>query len=335
MLTSTNYLNGQESRANGQGKNDRILFDSPHPPRDICMMHGHPRRSFSLADTQRIGFTLRLPVPTILFCLGSTACRIGAGVVNRFHAEWQRPGLPAGFDYLLTDAAPPRPGMDSDHFLQLDGGVNGAGTDPNEGFKLFHSPENHRTARQALNRKVVGASSPDPQLPVGKLPRETVDFWVVATSGGTGGGALHSAIGLVNAVAQERNIREPHVHAVLLGPDMPLRDRSRQVTEEQKQLVRATAAHNLVKLIADFAADATLLEPTPDGGSFAIQASRRVWTITVADQGNGYADCSTTDAFVKLLANVLFVRLFTQAGVYVADRFPDFDRIGPTGRGGQ
>jgi hypothetical protein len=294
---------------------------------------GTSQQSFCLADTLDTGYSLRLSVPTILMCIGSTAARIGDTMVKLFQAEWRRPDLPSGFGYLLVDSAAPRPGMDSDHFFPLDGGINGAGTDPNEGFKLFHSPETHRALRSALNRKVVNASRQDAELPHSKLPRETVDFWLITTSGGTGGGAVHSAIGLMNAVAQDRHVQEPRIHVVLLGPEMPLRDRTRQVSVEQKQIVRATCAHVLAKLLGDFATTGNLHEPIPGEPPLSVQASRRVWSITLVDQSNGYADCSTTDAFVKLVANALFPRLFTQAGIYLADRFQDFDKTGPTGRG--
>lgn len=327
-----NHHNGKKSRATQSTREARRALLAPPSVHNGCPANVHRPYAFSAADTEGIGFRLRLHVATHLLGLGTTGSQVIDGVVKLFQAESRRELLPASINYLLTDAAAPKPGMDTDHFYHLVGGVNGAGTDPEEGRKLFCAPQNYRQLRSTLNRQLVDMMGNDQNLPWSLPPRQVLDFWIVAGFGGTSGGGTHPAIALLHDVAQDRHIACPRIHVLMIGPEMPLRDRTRQVLVEQQRVVRATAAQNLMKTVADTAAPGFLHERRPDQTSFQVKASHRVWLPLLADQSNGRADCSTTDGLVGVVVQTLFARLFTQAGIDLADRHRDFDQLGLPGR---
>jgi hypothetical protein len=160
-----------------------------------------------------------------------------------------------------------------------------------------------------------------------------VNFTVVAGPGGTGGGTADDAVALIHDVARQRKIRHPLVHLVQIGAEMPLCDRTRDVCPEQERTVRATAASLMVKVAADMAADGFRTETRPNGSTFRIGAGDRVQSLLVADQDNGFWQCSTVDGLVEVLVNSLFLRLFTRAGAHLAARIKDPDQLGASRRG--
>jgi hypothetical protein len=288
---------------------------------------GTPPRTFSADETSRYGFRPSMLLAAFSLGLGSTGAAIVHGITRLVRRELGR--LPSCYNYLLVDSAAPRPGMDPDHFCRI--GVDGAGTLPEEGDRLFRATERYAHLRGVINTLVQGLSAPDPGFPT-RNPREALDFWVFAGCGGTSGGALHPAIALLHDVARDRHVREPRIHVVLMGADMPLRDASRRIILEQAQVVPDTAANNLIKICGDLVNPDEIREVRPDGTSFTLKASDRVHSVILADQSNGEADFATTEGLIGMLAHAFFVRLFTQAGTDLMDRFCDQDKLGATGR---
>ena len=284
-------------------------------------------QSFSAADTIRWGCEQRMMLSLLAVGLGTT----GALVVNEMAAKLQfergRQSLPGSFTYLLVDAAARQPDMDISNFHQIPGGVDGSGTDPHRGRGLFCTQANYGQLRSTLNQRVLDLMDGDPEMAT-LSPRSAMDFLLVAGNGGTSGGALDRAIGLLHDVAQERNIEQPRVHVVFIGAEMSLRDKDRQVTLEQQRMVRATAAVNLRKIMADMASDGYLREPRPDGTSFPVKASHRVWSVILADQSNGFADHATVAQLGHMLSEALYLRFFTAVGAFLAERICDLRQLG-------
>jgi hypothetical protein len=223
----------------------------------------------------------------------------------------------------MVDAAQPDPGVDPRHFKSI--GVEGSGTDPREGRERFN--ENYFESRSALNALVLDLFNPDPALTPATPPREALRVVIVAGCGGTSGGGLHPAITLVNDVLQERRVEDPRVEVWLLGPDMATGDASRQVIDEQRRMVRATSASNLVRISGEMNASGTLIETRPDGSTFPIIASRRVHSLTFIDRGNGAHDHALTGSLAAMTADALYLQLFTQAGSELAQRRIDYVRL--------
>ena len=297
------------------------------------VFHAPQPYAFTANDIERIGYCLRLYASTHVLALGTTGSRIAHELVKKLLKELGSNRLPAGFNYLMVDAAAPHPGMDQDHFHRLAGGLNGAGTDPKRGFDLFCTVETYEQLRFTLGSHVVDFGRSDPELPCCVPPREAVDFWIIGGCGGTSGGALDPAIKLIHDVAQQRNIQHPRVNVLLIGAEISLGDRTRSVTTKQQQVVRATAAGLVCKLAGDMANSQPIDETRPDGTSFSVSSSDRVWSLLLADQTNGQADCSTVDGLIRVVVEALFPRLFTMAGIHLGDRFKDFVELGSTGRG--
>lgn len=325
MVQSTATSNGQLGGKQGS----RRL--PPAPPALPAVSHpaqpeGRPPYAFCAADTDRIGFRQRLPIATLVVGIGSQGSAVAQAIAAMAQTEFGR--LPGPFAYQMIDAAAPVLGMDGQHFLQI--GVAGSGTKPSEGLQRFNHHYSH--IRANISKRLQWLFQPDPEFPLGTLPREAINLVLVGGSGGTSGGSLHRAIDLLHDVAQDWDVQEPRVHVVLIGAEIALRDRSRQVSPEQQRVVRDTAANNLIKLCGDLADPGHLSAARPDGTTFSIPASRRVWLVSVADQSNGECQYSTNAAFNDMLAYALFAQVFTQGGIYLRDRFEDLDRLGVTQR---
>lgn len=320
---------------NGRNHRFRSGEQPPDPPRQHPLAKSMPggRGQFSAAMTERWCCRLRLALAAFLLGLGTTGSLIVHYVIQRLLTELRRPRIPRSVSYLLVDAAAAQEGMDTDHFRLLPGGVDGAGGHALRGFDMFHSVQNYRDLRAATNSYLLQVFRGDPELQWLVDPREAMNFFIVAGPGGTSTGCRDSAIGLIHDVARDRHIRTPRIHVVQVGSEMPLRDRTRQVTVEQEQIVRANGANLLIKTLGDHADPDWIREQRPDGTDFPVQACQRVWSITVADQGNGQAECSTMQGLIRVIGNALFLRIFTQAGQYLAERFCDIDQQGGNGRG--
>jgi hypothetical protein len=153
-----------------------------------------------------------------------------------------------------------------------------------------------------------------------------VNILLVMGNGGTGG-AGDRAIGLLHDVSQERRLTA-RVHVLFLGAEMALRDKDRQTTVEQQQLVRATAGLKLRKFLRDMQTYGSVREPRPDGTNFPVVACERVWSLILADQSNGSSDHTTIQDSTHMLAQAMYLRFFTQAGPHLAERICDLRATG-------
>jgi hypothetical protein len=285
------------------------------------------RGAFSARDTLSTGLRMEMFLPTLAIGLGTTGSELGQALVARAVRPLGR--LPAPFDYLLIDVASRPAGNAGNRYIQIEGGVDGCGTDPKRGRDLFATIPNYALLRSTLSSLIRGLGRPDPLVSVSKSPKEAVELWVLAGCGGTSGGVLHPLITLLHDVALDLNIAEPRIHVVLIGPDISLFDTSRQVIEAQRRIVPDTFVTNLVKLCGDRAADGCLTETRPDGTTFSIRAEQRTYSLTVLDRSNGAYDCATVGELLAMAAEALFARLFTPAAAYVAGRMCDHKVVGP------
>jgi hypothetical protein len=320
----------QQYLRNGDNGHSRLpsrRFSAGNTPPDDSEEPG-----FSAADTRRLGCEQRMMLSLIAVGLGTTGALVVNALATKVQFERNRRSLPGTFDYLLVDAAAAQPGMDGTNFHQIPGGIDGSGTDPHEGHRLFFDQANYQQLRSTLNNRVMGLLAGDPEVPT-QSPRQAMDFLLVAGNGGTSGGGLYRAIGVLHDVAQDRHIEQPRINVVFIGAEMSLRDKNRQVTLEQQCIVRATAACNLRKLLADMATDGYLQEARPDGTTFPVKASERVWSLTVADQSNGFSDHATIAELGHMLTEALYLRFFTPAGAFLAERLCDLRKLGVMGLG--
>lgn len=287
---------------------------------------------FSARDTLRHGVMQHMMLGLLAVSLGTTGAMVLNGLVRKVRAERRRLDLPSAFDYLMVDAAARQPDMDATNFYQLAGGIDGSGTDPRRGRELFRRHRNYQEMRAILNNRVLGLMRADAEQMV-LSSRKALDMLLIAGNGGTSGGSLSPAIGLLHDVAQDRHIEEPHIYVVIIGAEIALRDKDRQVTLQQQHVVRATAGDNLRSIIGGMAQDGTLQESRPDGTTFSVKAAERVWSVTVADQSNGFADHATVAELAHMLSDALYLRFFTQAGAYLAERIRDPRHLGDMGLG--
>lgn len=284
------------------------------------------RYDFSAADTETVGYRLHMTVPTHVFGVGSQGSVLGDGIAKMAAREFGR--LPGAFNYLLVDAAARRLDMQG-HFIDI--GIDGSGTDPNEGLERFN--EHYAQIRDALTQQILDLFRPDPEFPLDPTAEPALNVWIVSGSGGTSGGALHRTIDMVHDIAHEWKIAQPRVHVIMIGAEMPLRDRTRQVVKQQQQVVRDTAALNSMKIAADMASAGNSKILRPARLPFAIKSSQRVLAFLLVDQCNGCTQFSTTESLTDMLVSAVFPVIFTQAGIYVADRRKDLDQLGAMCRG--
>ena len=264
---------------------------------------------FSASDTEDLGCLVRIATPTFLFALGSSMQSAVQGCIDRLHREVGRPPRQAG--HLFIDADCPAVGTDTTHFVSLN--INGAGTNPHVGREL--SLEHRDKVYDAMQAHLDALFEPDSVCPAEKTARECTSFVLVGSNGGTSGGILDPMIDLVHEVARRRNIREPRVHVVLVGPDILVNDLTRSISPEQAVLIPSTFAQNVWKIYQSLTPGA----PEREVGRFASLrhggTPPRVFSLTIVDQTNGVSDWASTDDMTAMLADVLFFHCFTQAGI--------------------
>jgi hypothetical protein len=314
--------NGSVSKRPSPGRSKGVLS----PPR-TGPLNGEASPSFSLSDLNKRGLRFFLPVATLVLGLGSTGSAVAHQLVRAMLREIGR--LPEQFQYMLLDASPLQPDMDSTQFVQI--GTAGSGTLADQGLKLFRQYAS--TIRDNLSRRVEHLfHHVDPEYPLRYTPREETAFWVIGGCGGTSGGTLQPAIATIHDVARDWDIAEPRIQVVQLGPEMATRDRARHLTPEQEKQIQANAAANLLKLAHDMANPAAIEETRPhDGTTFSLQASKRVHTLIVVDKSNGSTQFATTEQMIAMTVEALYARLFTEAGTYIANRSKDHHQTGFAG----
>jgi hypothetical protein len=290
--------------------------------------------SFSLSDMGRDGFRLALAASGLLLGLGTTGSKVVLQLIHRLLHELGQSLLPASVNYLMIDADQPPAGTDPAHFLALPGTGAGSGTDPREGRRKIDDPRTHAQLRGWLSAAIDAmqarvAAELMPALPA----RQVVNLMVISGPGGTSAGTVDRVIAVAHDAAQARHVHNLLVHHVQIGAELPLNDRTRSTCPEQEEMVRATAAAVLAKAAGDLITDGLIEERRPNGSTFLVPAGRRVHSLSIADQDNGRRQCATVDALAGVLADALFVRIFTAAGPYLAARILDADELGVLARG--
>lgn len=282
--------------------------------------------SFSALDTLSLGIPQRMALPLLAVGFGTTGSKVVHNLAQTVRAENPAGELPSAFEYLPMDAAVPQPEFDALNFHAIPGGIDGSGTHPLNGHRLFFTQENYQQLRHTLNSKVLNILRGLEAVASGQ---RAANFLLVAGNGGTSG-AMDRAIGLLHDVAQERRV-QIRVHVLFIGAEISVRDKNRQVTVQQQRLVRATASLNLRKILRDMITDGFIQEPRPDGTTFPVRASERVWSLILADQSNGVCDHATVDDLIHMLTKGLYLRFFTQAGTHLAERICDLRNTGEMG----
>jgi hypothetical protein len=298
----------------------RFSADLPDPE-DAQKMPG----GFTLRDTERLAVRPRLPLAHQGVFLGSTGSLVGHLLCQKILRELGR--LPGPYAYLMVDAANPPAGADPHYFCQL--GDSGFGTDPENG--RLKIAEHYFHLRSVLRDHLERTASPDPVFVPQFNPREILNVWIVGGCGGTSGGGLQTVVNVVHDFGQLERVADLRVHLVLLGPDMPMRDKTRRTIPEQRRVVQSTAAANLWRTIAEMTGDGLVTETRPDGTTFTVPAARRFASLTFVDQCNGKSQFSTTAGLAAMLADALFLRLFTDCNSYLFDRLRDYQQLGALG----
>ncbi len=293
------------------------------------------KEGLTWAEVSETTYPLQMRARLFMVGLGTTGSEVVQTVRTTLgeHRPWS--GSLGCFQHLLLDAATAPMHWDQGHFRLLEGeqgtGIDGAGTDPREGRARMLRERNYRDLRHGVNGMLLELAAVTSEWALPSL-REACDLVVVAGCGGTSGGAIDPFVTLLHDVCRERNLSNARVTVVLLGPEIAIRDAGRSVTAEQARTIRATAAANLVKMLAQFSHTQPTEEIRADGTSFHVPAGERIWDIAWFDQSNGSFDWPTTEEFVAHTAHCLFLRFFTAAGIHAAHRRADLERLGITGR---
>ncbi len=269
-----------------------------------------------------LGIQPRMLMPELDYGFGTTGAKIVGNITDLAKSEFGR--LPNAYNWLAIDGAARETDIDREHFMGL--AIDGCGTDPRQGYQRFMDA--YFRIRYAVDQQVQKLSDYDPLVPVDNSPRDVLAVRIFAGCGGSSAGMLHPMISLVHDVAQQRRIQKLRVYLVLMGADMPLRDSSRTVIREQKLAVPDNCANNLVRVFADITSSAVIQEHRPDGSTFKVPATERVWAPAVIDQSNGQHEWSTTNELVEMIASAYFLQIFTVAGKYVEERDNDNRRLG-------
>lgn len=280
-------------------------------------------RGFSLNDTKSISLRLRLNAATILIALGTTGTLIVDGIIKRICQ--QTGSLPKSLDYLTVDGAAATGLCDSTRHRTL--GVNGCGTDPNEGRKAFQ--EAYPDLRRTVDTMLLGLQSNARQMPAAVGPQQCVEAFVIGGNGGSSGGMAQEAVTLLNDLLIKRRVKVPRVHGVFLGADMPMQDATRNVTQSQIETVSQTAAGNLRRYISDH------MNPCPlpqCNGAFTIKPGQRLWSLSVMDQSNGLNVMGRTEDLIEMVSLAYFAAICTHCSTSVEDRVKDLEVLGDTAR---
>lgn len=285
------------------------------------------RSRYTLRHAQQYGLRGRGHCPTIGISVGTSGCGVGYELLRNACDEFGR--LPHWYKPVFVDAATKEMQLESRDFFPL--GVDGAGSVAAQGREMFlrRYPE----FVDALKARFTRLSEIDELFPC-EIGKQQATSFVLFTGlgGGTSGGSLEPIIAACHDAAQQLGIAEARVHVAAIGPEICLNDINRSPTLEQRLLVTDNAACNMIKLLSDFANPAFTPWQRPDGTTFELRLSERVWTINLADQSNGQFDFRTLAEFTRMMARTYFFTLFTDAGKYVADRYRDDVNTGVPGR---
>lgn len=285
-----------------------------------------PKMKFRLSDIGTTGYSWFMNMCVVLMGLGTTGSKIVDKAARQAKREFGE--LPACFNYLTVDAASGEHLLDFNRHHRMN--LNGAGTDPKVGeaeflkrySQLFHTLSS-----------ILQDLRPDARMQVTTPVKEAVTCVIVGGNGGASGGFVQPAITLFQDVAREQRIVQPRLNVVSLGPEMPMKDSSRTVTDEQRRTVNQTSFNNFVKVTADHASPELLTECPPGRPAFTLPASQRVHAYASVDQSNGNCQCGTTEDFIEQVAASLFATTFTHVTQSVEDRIADMEMLGTTGRG--
>lgn len=274
---------------------------------------------FSAASSEGLGLNYFLEMSVLLVGLGTHGCLIVRQVIDLLYTELG--DVPDSVKYLLLDCKAMPFDRHRRHSLPL--GIDGAGTNPHEGRRRFD--QYFRVIKDQLMRRVADlsrASGADlvPALP----PRKAIAIVNVATGfGGSSGGLFHPMISLEHHCAQQRNIENPRVHALVVSPQVLLKDTTKEIKRERQALILNTYAENVGRVLGEAQLPGTVHEQLPDGTSVSVKASDRVFSLHKAGQTNGWADLSTSEELAAVVADTLFLYLFTSAGHFLDQRMCD------------
>lgn len=286
-----------------------------HPPPGKPITNGYapaPGPALPASDDD-LGVRLSFNLASLVIAIGTTAGEAGHRVIRRV-IETIGGTLPPLIRYLLIDSDGRKNGWNPQHAFIY--GVDGIGTVPTEGRKAFLERwDELRGLISARIDQLVAAADVRHRM---TAPLRAIDIYVIAGPGGTGGGGLDLLITLIHQIAHERGIEEPRVHVILLGPEMPLRDRTRSLSSAQYDLIPATFGANCLLIVNNVVSPEIIQESPPTGPAFQLEACHRVYTVTALDWSNGSFSFSVTEAFLDMVADSLFLRIFTQLAADLA-----------------
>ena len=289
------------------------------PGTDGASPRGEPSLLGRTATTRHLGLTTALKMSWYLLGLGTTGGQIVRQFLERTRREFGR--RPSQINYLLIDGVAASMDEHSGHFIST--GNDGAGSNPHVGRRMFFQYYDH-IKNAALHHIDRMFRDTDPLLSPSKTPREALSFLVVGSSfGGVSGGMLDPAISLCHDVAQRHQIATPRIHVSTISPQTLLRDATRETTPEQQAMVWNTYAENLNRILGFMAQERDVCEFRPDGSQFSVSASDRVFLLHTAALSNGRINISTIDELVGVIADTLFLYVFTETGHYLEQRICD------------
>ena len=285
-----------------------------------------PGRGYSLKDTQTSGFKASINACSFLVGLGTTGTtivdRIAQFVLEHFGA------LPKSIDYLTVDGAAARGLCRPMRHRKL--GVNGCGTDPNEGRRAFLAE--YSELRSIVDRMLLGLHPNDPLLPAANVPRDCVDVFLIGGCGGSSGGFHTPCMTLVNDVLIARRVKTVRTNRIVIGPDLAMSDVNRSVTQGQIETTAHTAFQNLQRDLSDHMNPLPLPQTPPSATPFTIPAGERVWSVSIMDGSNGRHQFATMEELIEMTAFSYFTAICTEVMKYSEDRLKDPEILGDTAR---
>lgn len=315
----------------------------PHKPSTNGSVNGSARASFGATPAQRqrpagpastlgerpFGIRVDLTAATLVIGLGSTGGELGHRIMQMVIKE-NGGTVPPLCQYVLIDSdrnQAAESGWDPSNSCLLN--IAGAGTLPQHGAKMVQDNWSH--LRGLVGERLDRLMSANCPNRANAPPMQAVEVFLFAPCGGTSGGTISPMITLVHQVTANRRIVQTRVHAVLLGPDMTLHDPGRPMSPEQVQVIPATFAANLVRICGDIVSPTTRTVGTPDGLSFLLEDSQRVFGLHLVDHSNGAHTYARTEELLDQLARTYLLRFFTAAGANHRARLEDLRQLGVTG----
>lgn len=282
--------------------------------------------AYSLADTRRSGLNLQLNACSYLVGLGTTGTGIVDAIIRRIVASTG--DIPDSIDYLTIDGASNSRVYDEGRHRVI--GLNGCGTDPNEGRAAIIKA--YADLRQTIDQAQLKLRPGDSRMPAAAARRTCIEAWIFAGNGGSSGGMQSVTIDLLNDVMKQRRIANPRVNGVFLGADMPMQDANRIVTQSQREVVSQTAYLNFARAIANHMNPVPQQHHTPGGSTFTVPAGHDLWSAAIMDQSNGFHQFGTTEELIEMVSYAYFAAICTHCSTSVEDRVKDLEKMGDTAR---